>query len=158
MTRIRAAVLLFVILIAAAVALVPAVRDELSWWWAESHDRSSDFMTYVEVWPNGRHVTDARLRYRQRQWVENEKALIHQAYEEAAHSSPEVEAEYLREKRLRQDSFFWKGATNKGTLQAYQDYLREFPAGQFAPQARARTEALSHSSQASPPGGTPPPQ
>src|SRR5580698_5956122 len=108
MTRARAVVLLFIIIIAATIALLPVVRDELSWWWAESLDHAADFMTYVEIWPNGRHVNEARLKYKQRQWVETEKALIHQAYQEASHASPDADAEYRKEKRLRRESFFWK--------------------------------------------------
>jgi hypothetical protein len=158
MTRIRAVVLLFFIVIAAAIALLPVTRDELSWWWAESHDRSTDFTNYLEVWPNGRHVAEARLKYTQRHWVETEKAMIHQAYQEASHSTPEADAEYRKEKRLRRDSFFWKAATNANTLQSYKDYLQQFPKGQFARQAHARLDALSHSPQGVPPASSPPPQ
>ena len=158
MTRIRAVVLLFIIVIAAAIALLPVTRDELSWWWADSHDRSVDFTNYLESWPNGRHVAEARLKYNQRQWVETEKAMIHQAYQDASHSNPEADAEYRKEKRLRRDAFFWKAATNANTLQSYQDYLQQFPKGQFAPLARARIDALNHGAQEVPSAASPPPQ
>jgi hypothetical protein len=158
MSRARAAVLLFLIVIAATVALLPVVRDELSWWWAESRDHAADFVTYVEVWPNGRHVNEARLKYKQRQWVETEKAMIHQAYQEASHASPDADAEYRKQKRLRRESFFWKAATNTDTLQSYQDYVTQFPQGQFARQARARIATLSRESPAIPGGSTPAPQ
>ena len=158
MTRTRAVVLLFVVVIGAAVALLPATRDELSWWWAESHGHASDFMKYLEVWPNGRHVAEARVNYNQRRWIETEEALIRQAYQEASHPSPAAEAEYRKEKRLRQDAFFWKAAASVNTAQAYQDYLRQFPEGQFAGQARARIDALSHGPQGVPPVSSPPAQ
>ncbi|HUD83377.1 MAG TPA: hypothetical protein VMQ67_07730 [Candidatus Saccharimonadales bacterium] len=158
MTRTRAVVLLFIIVIAGVVTLLPASRDELSWWWADSHDHAADFMNYLEVWPKGRHVVEARLKYNQRRWVETEKVMIHQAYQEASHSSPEVDAEYRREKRLRRDAFFWKAATVANTLESYQDYLQQFPKGQFARQANARIDALGHRSQEAPPVNSPSPQ
>jgi hypothetical protein len=158
MTRTRAVVLLFIIVIAGAIAFLPATRDELSWWWADSHDHAADFVTYLMAWPNGRHAADARLKYKQRRWVETEQALIHQAYQEASHSSPEADAEYRKEKRLRQDAFFWKAAAKSDTLESYGDYLEQFPKGQFVRQARARIDELSHGSEAVPPQSSPPPQ
>jgi hypothetical protein len=158
MSRARAAVLLFLIVIVGAIALLPVVRDELSWWLAESRDHAADFMAYVEIWPNGRHVNEARLMYKQRQWVETEKALIHRAYQEASHVSPDADAEYRKEKRLRRESFFWKAATNTDTLQSYQDYVTEFPQGQFTRQARARIATFSRETPVIPGGSVPAPQ
>jgi hypothetical protein len=148
MTRTRAIVLLFIVVIGTAAALLPMTRDQLSWWWAESHDHAADFMNYLAVWPNGRHAVEARLNYNQRRWIETEKAMIRQAYQEASHSSPEADAEYRREKRMRRDSFFWKAATSANTLQSYHDYLKQYPKGQFVRQARARIDALIHDPQA----------
>jgi hypothetical protein len=158
MTRARAVVLLFIAVIATVAALLPVVRDELSWWWADSHDHAADFMNYLTVWPKGRHAAEARLKHHQRQWVEMEEGMIHQAYQEASHSSPQGDAEYRREKRLRQDAFFWKEATNSNTLESYQDYLQQFPGGQFARQARAQIYALGRRSKGVPPVSSPSPQ
>lgn len=147
MSRMRAAVLLFAIVAAAAIALLPVIRDELSWWWAESRDHAVDFMNYVDTWPNGRHVAEARLKFKQRQWAESEKTLIHKAYQDAAHSSPEADADYNRQKLMRRDAFLWKAATNTDTLKGYQDYISQFPQGKFSGQARARIAALSQDAQ-----------
>ena len=151
MSRMRAAVLLVAIVAVAAIALLPVIRDELSWWWAESRDHSADFMTYVDTWPNGLHVAEARLRYKQRLWAENEKSLIHKAYQDAAQPSPGADAEYNRQKQMRRDAFFWKAATNTDSLKAYQDYISQFPQGKFARQARARIAMLSPNAQGQPP-------
>ncbi len=158
MTRIRAVVLLIIVVIGAAVALLPATRDELSWWWADSHNRAADFASYLEAWPKGYHAGEARLKYNQRQWAETEKAMIHQAYQEASHASPEADAEYRKEKRQRRDAFFWREATNSNTLESYQDYLQQFPRGQFSRQARAHIATLSHPFNEVPPVSSPPPQ
>jgi hypothetical protein len=149
---------LFIVAIGTMVAIVPATRDEVSWWWADSHDHAADFTGYLETWPKGRHAAEARLKYRQRQWVETEQAMIHQAYQEASHASPEADAEYRKEKRLRRDAFFWKAASSTDTVEAYGDYLKQYPKGQFARQAHARIEALNHGAPATAPANTPPPE
>ena len=158
MTRIRAVVLLFIALIVAVAAPVPATRDELSWWWADMHDHSADFMNYLDAWPKGRHAAEARLKYNQRHWVETEKAMIHQAYQDTAHANPEADNEYRRQQHMRREAFFWKQATNANTLESYQGYLRQFPRGQFTRQARAQIDALNNRPQEVPPASTPPPQ
>jgi hypothetical protein len=157
-TRIRAVVLLFIVVIGTAVALLPALRDDLSWWWADSHDHAVDFMTYLDAWPNGRHAADARLKYRQRQWMETKQAMIHEAYQEATHASPEADAQYLKEKRKREDAFFWKAASSTDTVESYRDYLKDFPRGKYTNQALARITALNQGSQAAPPANLVPPQ
>ncbi len=139
----RAAVLLVAIVAAAAIALLPVIRDELSWWWAESRDHSVDFMNYVDTWPTGRHVVEARLKFKQRQWAEGEKTLIRKAYQDAANPTPASDAEYKKQKQMRRDAFLWKAATNSDTLKAYQDYISQFPKGKFAGQAHARIATLS---------------
>ncbi|HEY3856602.1 MAG TPA: hypothetical protein VGO67_19635 [Verrucomicrobiae bacterium] len=143
----RAAVLLAAFVAVAAIALLPVVRDELAWWWAESRDHAIDYYTYGNTWQNGLHVAEARLRYKQRLWSEGEKTLIHKAYEDAAHPTPENSVEYNKQKQLRRDAFLWKAATNADTLKAYQDYISQFPQGKFAGPARARIADLSHQAQ-----------
>jgi hypothetical protein len=147
MTRIRTVLLLFVIVVAAAT-LLPITREEFSWLWADSHDQAADFMRYIEDWPKGRHVAQARLKYDQRRWMETKKAMINQAYQQAAHSTPDADAEYRKEKRLRRDSFFWKQAVAANTVNAYRDYLQQFPKGQHERQASNQIAALSRNSNA----------
>jgi hypothetical protein len=147
----RAAVLLVAIVAAAAIALLPVIRDELSWWWAESRDHAADFRNYVDTWPYGRHVAEARLKAKQREWAEGEKTLIHKAYQDAANPSPGADVEYNRQKQTRRDAFMWKSATNTDTLKSYQDYVSQFPQGKSAGQARARIARLSRDGQSQSP-------
>jgi hypothetical protein len=150
MTRIRAALLLFVIVVAAATIL-PVTREEFSWLWADSHDSAADFMKYLEDWPQGRHAAEAHQKYDQRRWMDTKKSLISQAYQQAAHSSPEADAEYRKEKRLRRDSFFWKQAVAANTAEAYRDYLQQFPKGQHERQASNQIAALLRNTNMPPP-------
>ncbi|HEX3716757.1 MAG TPA: hypothetical protein VH595_02215 [Verrucomicrobiae bacterium] len=148
MTRAREVVLLLILVVAAVVAIVPTTRDEVAWWRAESQAHAADYAKYMERWPDGRHIAEARMKYGARQWVETKIAMINQAYHQAAHSNRAVDAEYTKEKLLREDSFFWKRATNVNTTNSYNDYVRHFPNGQFIRQARTRLDALNHSNAA----------
>jgi hypothetical protein len=157
-TRIRVAVLLFIVVIGTAAALAPAVRDELSWLWADSHGHASDFITYLDAWPKGRHAAEARLKRDQRHWVETKQAMIREAYQEAAHASPEADAKYRKEKREREDAFFWKAASSIDTAESYRDYLRKFPDGKYTNQAFARITSLNQAPPMTPNGTLAPPQ
>jgi hypothetical protein len=131
-----------VIVIAAVAAILPASRDEAAWCWADSHDHAADFKKYMDAWPTGRHIGEARTKYGQRQWVEDKMAMIRAAYAEAGNSNSAAEAQYEKEKRMRRDFFFWKEATNVNTMDSYRNYLRLFPNGRFASEARAHLSAL----------------
>jgi hypothetical protein len=134
-----------ILVIASAVAIVPATREKTAWWWAESHAHAADYAKYMERWPDGPHIAEARMKYNQRQWIETKNAMISHAYEQAAHSSPAADTEYNKERLLRRDSFFWKRAESVNTTDSYNDYVRQFPNGQFIRQARAQLSALTHS-------------
>ncbi|HEY3912917.1 MAG TPA: hypothetical protein VGN61_00410 [Verrucomicrobiae bacterium] len=144
MKRAKPVLILFLIVIAAVVVTVPAVQDEAAWVWALSRDHAADYMDYMQKWPKGSHIAEARIKHDQREWMENKKSAISQAYEEAAHPDAATDAEYDREKTMRKDSFFWKRATNLNTVDAYQDYLRQFPNGQFVRQAQTQMGSLNH--------------
>src|SRR5580658_7809286 len=80
----RRKVLLVIILLVLLADFLPATREELSWWWAESHDHSANYLHYLSVWPAGRHVAAARALFEERQRAELKRAEIRQAYLEAS--------------------------------------------------------------------------
>jgi hypothetical protein len=138
-----------VLLVLAALAVtaysLPVTRDEISWWWAQSHDHSDNYLRYLSNWPAGRHVVEARVCCTQRQWAESKRAEIRQAATMASMASPrssEEDAAYHRERATREDNFFWKRATNLDTISSYQDYLRQFPTGGHAGEARQKLQSL----------------
>jgi hypothetical protein len=149
-----------VLLVLAALAVtayfLPVTRDELAWWWAQSHDHSDNYFRYLSDWPQGRHVVEARVCCHQRQWAESKRAEILQAATMATMASPpnsDTEAAYRRERATRRDNFFWKQATNLDTLASYHDYLNQFPAGRHAGAARQKIQSLGQ-----PAAGTSAPQ
>ena len=60
----------------------------------------------------------------------------------ASPRSSEEDAAYHRERATREDNFFWKRATNLDTISSYQDYLRQFPTGGHAGEARQKLQSL----------------
>jgi hypothetical protein len=146
MTRARIIVLVGLVASAAVVLLVPATRDGLDWYWAETQDQAPDYLRYLSEWPKGRHANEAKMRYEQRQWASTKRALILQAYQQTSrtNTSPDADAAYRRERRLRRENLFWRQATNANTLTSYQDYLQRYPRGQFVAKARLQIEALTH--------------
>src|SRR5208282_5280108 len=101
MTRSRM-VLLVIIALALLADFLPVTREELSWWLAKSHDHVSDYLAYLSDWPRGRHVAQARNLIPERQWAENKRALIRQAYQQAAAPNSEASAAYRKQQNQRQ--------------------------------------------------------
>jgi hypothetical protein len=64
MTRSRK-VLLVIIALAVLADFLPVTREEFSWWWAQSHNHSADYLRYLSDWPAGRHdlVTSAQADF-----------------------------------------------------------------------------------------------
>jgi hypothetical protein len=138
-------VLLVIVALALLADLLPVTRDELSWWWAKTHDHASDYLDYLSERPSGRHVVQARFLSVQRQWAESKRALIRQAYLQTAATNSEASVDYRKEQRQRQEVFFWKRATASNTVDSYKAYLQRYPNGRNAAQARRLIEMLGRS-------------
>jgi hypothetical protein len=145
MMRGRKIVLACLVAVAAVALLVPAGREELAWYWAQSQNRAADYMGYFTDWPKGRHVKEARVLYEQRLWEATKRGLILQAYQQTAHTnaSPDADAAYRQERRKRHEVLFWRQATNANTITSYKDYLQQYPRGQFTVQARRQIARLT---------------
>jgi hypothetical protein len=137
----KKAVLFGILVLFALLIALPATRDELEWYWAESRDQATDYMRYSADWPNGRHTVEARLCYEQRTWSDTKRAMINEAIKK--HSAAQSDPEARKERKLRLELFFWKQVTNENTVLSYKDYLQRYPAGQFADQARHRIADLT---------------
>lgn len=138
-------VLLVIVALAVPAYFLPLTRDELDWWWAQSHGHSDNYLRYLSDWPDGRHVAEAKLFCEQRRWMEATRAEILQAATLATVASPasaESEAAYRRDQVTRRDSFLWKKTTIDHTIASYQNYLRQFPAGRHSDEARREIQAL----------------
>jgi hypothetical protein len=142
MTRSRK-VLLVMVALALLADFLPVTREELSWWWAESHDHASDYLRYLSDWPKGRHVAQARNLTTERQWAENKRALIRQAYQQAAAPNFRATAASREGQSQREEFFSWKKASVSNTVDGYKDYIRQYPNGHYAAQARHLIETLS---------------
>jgi hypothetical protein len=148
MTRSRK-VLLIIAALAVPAYFLPITRDELAWWWAQSHGHSDSYLSYLSDWPQGRHAVEARLFCEERRRAETKMAQIRTA----TSTNPNTEAANRLEQRTRRDDFFWKRATRDNTIASYHDYLSQYPSGRHAAAARQKIQALG--SQASKTNATP---
>ena len=137
------------LLVVAGVAFVPATRDELDWYWAESENEAPDYMRYLTDWPNGRHEAEARERYEQRTWKDKNRALIAEAVKKNNAPKADANAGHLRHEKL--EKFFWGQVTTENTVASYQGYLQRYPNGIFAAQARQRLDDLARQSSSAAP-------
>jgi hypothetical protein len=144
MTQSRKLLLVIIALVLLADFL-PVTREELSWWWAKSHNHSANYLQYLSRWRNGRHAAEAMVLLDERQRAEMKRAQIRQAYMAASQtkSNTDADAAYRHEQRLRRDNFFWKQACTANTVDGYNDYLREFPQGNHSAEAHQKIQALS---------------
>jgi hypothetical protein len=130
------------LLVLAALAVpayfLPLTRDELSWWWTQSHNHSDNYLHYLSDWPDGRHVVKAKELYERRLWTETTKAEI----SIASLANSESDAAYRRDQKMRRDNFFWKQASHADTIASYRDYLGQYPQGGHADEARQKIQAL----------------
>jgi hypothetical protein len=137
----KKAAFLGVIALLALLFALPVTRAELDWYWTEWQDQTANYLQYATDWPKGRHTIEARLRYEQRAWNDTKRAMINEALKKVAAAKSDPEA--AKERRVRKERFFWKGATVENTVISYQDYLRRYPNGEFADQARRRIDDLT---------------
>lgn len=138
-------VLLVIAALGVTAYVLPVTRDEFSWWWAESHNHSNYYFHYLDNWPKGRHVVEARLFCLERQRAEATRADIRKVttmYSMASPADAGTEAAYRRERAARKDNFSWKQATNLDTSASYHDYLSQFPKGLHASAARQKIQSL----------------
>jgi hypothetical protein len=136
----RIAVFFGIVILLALLFSLPPMRDELSWCWAESRDEASDYMRYLDEWPKGRHIAEAKARYEQRSWKDTTRAMINEALKK--HAASKTDPDTIQEKKVRQERFFWKQASIENTIVSYQDYLQHYPAGEFSGQAHRRIDDL----------------
>jgi hypothetical protein len=130
-----------VVILLALIFTLPAARQELDWRWTESHDQAADYMRYLTDWPSGRHTAEAKARYEQRTWNDTKRAMINEALKKHAEGKPDPEV--IKEKKVRQERFFWKQAALENTVVSYNDYLQRYPAGEFAVEAHRKIEELN---------------
>jgi hypothetical protein len=148
MTRGRIIALVTIFVIAAVVYFTPGSRDELAWRWAQAQDQTGDYNRYLTDWPAGRHVNEAKTLYNQRKWAADKRRLIREAVKDVSRTNASGAGAdaYKREQRLRREMFCWKQATIANTLDGYNAYLDQYPAGQYVAQARLQIASLNNPS------------
>ncbi|MDJ0629599.1 MAG: peptidoglycan-binding protein [Rhodobacter sp.] len=92
-------------------------RDRLYWQQTGSNGSEAGLRAYLKRYPDGLYSDEAEARLRE---IEREKRRLARAEERAA----------------------WDQAVMQGTLRSYTIYLRDYPEGRFAEEAKARIASL----------------
>lgn len=106
--------------------------EQQYWDAVKSSQKSSDFQSYLNTYPNGQYVPIARLRISQLGGSVNNSPLSQNPINTTT-SANSVEQQY------------WDSIRNSQQSQDFQNYLRDYPNGQFAPIARLKVSQLGGS-------------
>lgn len=124
------------ILVAAGLVQEP-VRDHMKWQWVSSKDQVESYWAYIQEWPEGRHIEEARERFDELGWAEARAANTVGAY--ADYLFFHEEGQHKEEAKDRQD---WLVAVGSNVLRHYQTYLTHYPDGRFADEAETKVATL----------------
>lgn len=137
-----------------AACFLPGIRDELSWRWASRKNQPENYLKYLQSWPSGRHITQAKTIYDERSWQKVEKNL-ESTFDETEQISTLEDyvrkfpgGTYVKQAKEKIEDIVWGKTKIENENNAYQQYIRSYPAGRFATEARGmiakidRVEAL----------------
>lgn len=100
--------------------------DHQAWGRADAEGTRSAVDAYLEEFPEGLHLADARIRLN--------------AFDEAERAEQRLQAE-----RERQERAAWEAARARRTVEAIDEFLGQWPAGPFGDEARALRQTLQGS-------------
>lgn len=140
MKKIIVATLGVLVVVGAALAIIPTTRDEIHWLWASHKDGTTSYESYVKAWPEGRHAVESRALYDERGWAEAETANTVQGFER--YIQLHGEGKHIAEAKNNIDSLHWQEATTANTIKSYLGYTANHPQGKFTQQAKTKASAL----------------
>ena len=130
-----------IVLSAALIVAFPEVRDELHWRWASYKDHPTDYVEYLESWPDGRHPSEAKRLYDERSWGDAKAANRVQAFEKYLLDHPK--GKYAQRAREKIEDFHWQEAKEKNTVMSYRRYIDAYPSGRFVTEAKSKYDERS---------------
>ncbi|MGD2095582.1 MAG: hypothetical protein PVH77_11295 [Phycisphaerales bacterium] len=126
--------------VAVALAIIPATREEIHWQLTSLRDRAVDYQSYLESWPEGRHVTKANFLYDERSWAVAASANTIQDFGRYLQSHPN--GKHVAEVRDKIESLRWRDAISSNTVKGFERYLQVYPNGKHVTEARDKLEYL----------------
>lgn len=130
---------LFVLVI--TVLALPATRDEWRWLRVADDESVADEQAYLDAWPTGRHVGEARARIQRHAWSVAVGLASVEGFQSYLDAVPE--GEHVAEARASIEALKWEAAVTANDLKHFERFLRDYPASQHVTEARAQIEALA---------------
>ena len=122
---------------------------ESQYWDAvKNSSRVGDFQAYLDQYPNGQYSPIARLRINQLGGSANSASSPTMVSPGTANSFPSGSAASNVEQQ------YWDAVKSSSRTEDFQNYLRDYPNGQFVPIARLRISQLTGSAPMNPPSLT----
>jgi len=137
----KSLVVFLLFLCAIAVLVIPATRDEIHWWVTVPFKQASSYKAYINTWPSGRHMEEARVLYDKHLWHEARLANGIPGYTGYLNEQPA--GKYVDEARAAIELLHWERADSSTTLKAYQDYLDRYPDGEYYQEALLKRAELA---------------
>jgi hypothetical protein len=126
-------------LMLAGFSSLPAVQEQVSWWWV-GEDERADHVRYLESWPEGRHAGRARRAIDDLDWQGATAAASLGSVRVYLLRHPQgVHAEAAD---VLLDTLQWAVAEEADTVTGYQEYVGARPASDRVDEAHRRIEAL----------------
>jgi hypothetical protein len=114
----------------AAVALVPATRDEIQWRWTSQSSEPSRYESYLKAWPDGRHAAEARDTIDSLHWRAAESAGTVRSYAAYASAHPRGRFGQQAETKmtaLRADPAPFDAALRSASEKSLTDFVTNYP-------------------------------
>ena len=123
-----------------ALAIIPTTRDEIHWRWASYKDKTGNYESYVNTWPNGRHIVEASGLYDQRSWTEAQGANTVESFER--YVQRQGDGKHVAEARDSIDTLRWQEADKTKTVEGFERYVQRQGNGKHVAEARDSIDSL----------------
>jgi len=117
-----------------AILLKSPFRDDFDWERIARPGHEGGYGDYLEKWPAGRHVLEARSRYERSMW---RSALSRDEYDEYIESFPH--GVHLAEAVIRQEEVVWRWVGESGDFNAY---MQRYPHGKHVADVDSAAEVF----------------
>ena len=126
------------------VTTAQARIETLAWQKAQAGGSDQDFADYLNAYPQGTFAASVQQRRAQLAWevikrsnhLDSFTAFVEQ------HSQGPLPSPLIDAARIRIDQLRWEATLNGGKQKDFEEYLRQYPQGHFAPAARERIDHL----------------
>lgn len=134
------------------LAQLEEIEDNQAWSRATKLRTMTDFLDYIQKFPNGKYVEIAnkqiqdlkQIESQNRAWADANRLNTVQSYENFIQSFPESSHNYEARQKISElkDQYSWETAEQQNTIESYKYYITQNPNGKYLQQANSKIKAL----------------